>query len=413
MGSSVPTPTRSDQASAWTMLLAFTAVFAMSQAFRTLPAIVAPPLVSEFGLTPGQLGVFAGAFHFAFGGLQFVMGVGMDMFGPRRTVLWVFPLAIAGALIAAAAPGYGALLIGQVLIGTGCAPAFVACTLFIATRFEPARFASMSGAILGLGSVGLLVTGTPLAWLIEASSWRAAFIALAAASALAWLAVWRIVKDPPGAGAGARMSLGTALRGYGELFRLPHTWGIVALGLVTYASFMALRGLWLGPLLVDRHGFSLVASGHVALAVSVVGMLGPPLFGRIDPGTGTRRRWLVGYSLLIALGFFVMAATHNPGVDVGLAVVMSLVSGYMVLQYADVKSAYPAAMTGRAMAIFTMAMFLGVALVQWLTGRVASVAAARGAEPYAWILASIGLMLVAGALAFRWLPAPGRPGERA
>ena len=27
----------------------------------------------------------------------------------------------------------------------------------------------------------------------------------------------------------------------------------------------------------------------------------------------------------------------------------------MVLQYADVRSAYPAAMTGRAMAVFTMA----------------------------------------------------------
>jgi hypothetical protein len=37
-----------------------------------------------------------------------------------------------------------------------------------------------------------------------------------------------------------------------------------------------------------------------------------------------------------------------------------LVSGYIVLQYADVRSAYPAAMTGRAMAVFTMAMFLGV-----------------------------------------------------
>ena len=36
-----------------------------------------------------------------------------------------------------------------------------------------------------------------------------------------------------------------------------------------------------------------------------------------------------------------------------------VLSGYMVLQYADVRSSYPAAMTGRAMSVFTMALFLG------------------------------------------------------
>ena len=39
-------------------------------------------------------------------------------------------------------------------------------------------------------------------------------------------------------------------------------------------------------------------------------------------------------------------------------------------------------MTGRAMAVFTMAMFLGVALMQWLTGLAASAAAGLGLETY-------------------------------
>ena len=53
-------------ASARAMLLALTAAFAMSQAFRTVAAILAAPLQAEFGLSPQQLGSFAGAFHFAF-----------------------------------------------------------------------------------------------------------------------------------------------------------------------------------------------------------------------------------------------------------------------------------------------------------------------------------------------------------
>lgn len=393
--------------SAWAMLLAFTAAFAMSQAFRTLAAIIAPPLTQQFGLTPRQLGLFAGSFHFAFGGLQLFMGIGMDVFGPRRTVLWVFPLTIAGSLLAVFAQDYPQLLMAQILIGTGCAPAFVACTLFIATRFPAERFAALSGAILGLGSVGMLVTGTPLALLIEASSWRGAFVALAVASALAWLAVFMVVREPPSTHT-RRLSIGSALRGYGELFRMPHTWGIVALGLVSYASFLALRGLWLGPLLVDRHAFGLVASGHVALAVSVVSMLGPPVFGRIDPGDAKRRGWLIRFTLCIAVMYLVVAFNRSAVVDVAMSIILSLVSGYMVLQYADVKSAYPAHMTGRAMAIFTMSMFMGVAIVQWITGVVADVAGSAGQEPYAWVMGTIALLLVSGVALFRWVPGPAR-----
>ena len=88
--------------------------------------------------------------------------------------------------------------------------------------------------------------------------------------------------------------------------------------------------------------------------------------------------------------------------------VIGVLSGFMVLQYADVRSAYPAAMTGRAMAVFTMAIFLGVAAMQWFTGLVASVAASHGAEPYTAVLAAIALLLALGALAFTVLPGPPR-----
>ena len=119
------------------MLLALIGAFALSQAFRTIAAILATPLQAEFGLSPQALGVFAGAFHFAFGALQLLMGIGIDLQGVRRTVLLAFPLAIVGALLSAMAPSFGVLVVGQVLIGVGCAPAFLVCTVFIARQFPP------------------------------------------------------------------------------------------------------------------------------------------------------------------------------------------------------------------------------------------------------------------------------------
>ena len=398
------------------MLFALTTAFALSQAYRTVAALMAGPLQADFHLSAQALGLFAGAFHFAFGAMQLFMGIGIDLHGVRRTVLTACPVAIAGSAVSALATTYPVLVAGQVLIGIGCAPAFLACTVFIARHLPSDRFAAISGLTLGLGGIGMLLTGTPLAWLIEATSWRAGFWVLGAMAALAWALIYGLVHEPapPAAVLQARRAappetLGQAVARFGALFLLPHTLGIVLLAAVGYASFISLRGLWLGPLLMQRHGFSLVQSGNVALVMSLASLIGPPLFGRFDPGPQHRRRWIVGFTLLVAGLFATLALTHSRLIDVGGPILIGLLSGYMVLQYADVRAAYPAALTGRAMAVFTMAMFLGVALMQWLTGLVASMASAHGIEPFAAVLGSIAALLVAGALAFSVLPGPARP----
>ncbi|MDM0111795.1 MFS transporter [Variovorax sp. J22R133] len=390
------------------MLAALCGAFALSQAFRTVAAILAPSLQSEFALSAQQLGVFAGAFHFSFGALQFFMGMGIDVYGVRRTVLCAFPMAVAGAAVSVLSTSFPVLVLGQVLIGMGCAPAFLVCTVFIARHFPAERFAPVSGLVLGLGGVGMLITGTPLAWLVHEWSWRAGFIALAVCSVFAWLLIAWKVHEPARAIHVARPSMLGALRSYGALFRLPHTLGILALASVTYASFISLRGLWLGPLLIERHGFSLVESGNIALIMSVMGMFGSPLFGRLDPGAATRRRWIVGGTLACVAVFFVMAFNPGSWFDVAGMLVVGLLSGFIVLQYADTKAAYPADMTGRAMALFTMAMFLGVAVMQWFTGAVASLAHAHGVDAFAAVLGTIAALLAAGAAGFAWLPKPAQ-----
>ncbi|MEO5670147.1 MAG: MFS transporter [Ramlibacter sp.] len=406
----MPSPPQTpNNRTAWLMLLVLIGGFALSQAFRTAASIMAPALAKDFSLSPQQLGLFAAAFHFSFAGLQLFMGMAIDVYGPRRTIVAVFPLAIVGALVMAAAPNYTVLILGQVITGVGCGPAFLVCTVFIARNFPAGRFAAVNGAALGIGSIGLLLTGTPLAWTIEAASWRAGFVALAVIAALAWVGIFAYVRDGNDSSAPRqRLNVLAALRGYGELFRLPHTVGIFLLALTTYSSFMTLRGLWLGPMLIERHGFSLVQAGNVAVAISIVGMIGAPLFGRVDPGEAHRRRWIMACTLTTAALFVVMALDPGSWADVALALGVSLLAGFGTLQYADVRSSYPPHMTGRAMAVFTMAMFLGVAVMQWVTGGVASGAQALGVETYGAVLGAIALSLVLGALAFKLLPAPAR-----
>ena len=390
------------------MLLTLASAFTLSQAFRTLAAIMGPPLAAQLALTPQQLGLWAAAFHFSFGVMQLAMGVSLDLYGVRRTILMAFPMAIAGALLSSQASSYAQLMVGQMLIGTGCAPAFLVCTVFISHHFSAQRFTAISGLIMSLSSIGVLATATPLAWLIEASDWRWGFGVLAVCSVAAWGAIWWLVREPavgttdaPGAD---KPSALVALRGLLGLFKLPQTLGLVAYAAVAYAGFITLRGLWLGPLLVERHGFSLIQSGNVALAMTLASMASPALFGRIDPGGARRVRWLLGFAVLAALMVGTMGLVHVAWADVALASAYGLLSGYGVLQYGYVRDAYPAHLRGRALSLFTMAMFLGISLMQWASGLAASLAPRAGVEPFSAALLTMSALLLAGALAFWRLP---------
>jgi predicted MFS family arabinose efflux permease len=333
------------------------------------------------------------------------MGIGMDLYGLRRTVLTAFPLAIAGATLSAAAPSYGWLMLGQLLIGVGCAPAFLACTMFISRHFPIARFAFVSGIGLGIGGLGLLLTGTPLAWLVQSHGWRSGFALLTALSVVAWLLIWHFVHEPAKEDASAeRERWSTAVRRFGALFLLPHTLGIMMMAMVAYASFLALRGLWIAPMLIDRYGFTLIESGNMALLMSLISLFSPALFGRFDPGPARRRTWVVNFSLLVAALYLGVGLAHHAALNIALVLGISVLSGYAVLQYSDVRASYPPDLTGRALSVFTMAMFLGVGLVQWLTGWIADWAEGQGQDPYRAVMITIAALLALGSTGFRWLP---------
>ncbi|HQD15212.1 MAG TPA: MFS transporter, partial [Ottowia sp.] len=95
------------------MLLALLSGFALSQSYRTITAIVAQGLQQDFGLSAQSLGAFAGLFGLSFGVAQLLMGITMDRYGLRPTVLASAPVSIAGAALSALAPSHGWLMLGQ------------------------------------------------------------------------------------------------------------------------------------------------------------------------------------------------------------------------------------------------------------------------------------------------------------
>src|SRR6185295_16213490 len=91
------------------------ASFGVSQFIRTAPAVLAPELRRELGLSPETLGLVFGLFFVAFTVVHLPVGALLDRYGPRRVMGTMLLLSAGGTFVFAAGDDAGVLIAGQLM----------------------------------------------------------------------------------------------------------------------------------------------------------------------------------------------------------------------------------------------------------------------------------------------------------
>ncbi len=382
-------------------LAALVAAFAIGHTYRTLPASLAPTLASDLALQPWALGVYGATFTLVFGAMQLPIGVVLDRFDLRRVIVALLGAAMAGAGLLAIATSLPLLVLSQILIGIGCSGFWLGLCVYVTRVHPPEAFAWVTTICASIGMSGMFLTSTPLAAVIEHASWR---LAVALVIALTLLLILVVAVTPARAGTAPVAAATTAatikLR---ALLTIPRIRAGVILGLVSYGSLLAIRGLWVGPYLEFVHALSPTQAGHIVFVMSAVMIAAPLAFGFADR-RGVNRRGLIAVAFaasgvaLLALGLL------RPGLAITavLLVLFVAAASAFVLQYADVRAAAPQGQEGRALAILNLTLLIGVAccqigagaLLAWLERTMAPAAA------YGIVFALLGAVLVTAALAY-------------
>lgn len=378
-------------------LLALTLGHVFSNAVRTLPAVAADVLGGDLGLSPQELAAITGIFPGAFALAMVPVGVALDRHGVRPVALTLLCIAAAGAALAALAPSPLTMALAQAVLGVGCSGMLMCPMTFAARRLDAARFGLWSGLIQAVGNSGMVLTASPLAWLVEASGWRAGFWACGGLAVLALLVVALAVpRDGPGAGP-ARPLLGDAR----EVLRIalsPRLRGLMALAFVSFGAVLGVRGLWGGPWLMEVRGLPRIEAGHVLLGLTLALVAGPVLAGWAVSRLGRVRLLLVLGHLLAALSILGLLARGPMAMDAALLLLFGLGISFQVLCFSLLRGMVRPEEAGRALSAMNMFFFGGAAVLQWLSGG----AAALGGGPGAALL-FFALMLLAGcALFLRW-----------
>lgn len=373
--------------------VALVAGLAISQWARTLPALAAVGLSSDLALSPAGLAFATGLYHAGFALGQVPCGVALDRYGVRRTALGFLTVAVAGLVLSTAAQGVTAFAIGQALTGFGCSGGLIYNLRWAAHALPAERFGAASGYVLGLGSIGLMLSGTPSAWIILGFGWRGAYAAagvLAVTSLL--LTAWLV---PPTPTAERSRSL---MADAAEVLRLAVSRRLApcaVLAFVAYAAFIGTRGLWAGPWLTDQLGLSLVRAGDALLLVSVAMAVGPALWGFLDSRIARRTALLAVSHLLGGLVLLAIALLGLGAIaDITLLTTFMLLLGSHVLLFAVTHARVAEADLGKAMSALNLSFFVGTAVLQPLSGLAADAFGLAGA------LGLLGIACIGGAALF-------------
>ncbi len=393
-------------------LLILTCGHVLSNMLRTTPALAIDVMAPDLGVTPQTLAALTSAYHFFFAMLQIPIGVALDRYSIRSVSLVLFAGTIVGAAIAAFSTGPLSFFVSQATIGMATSGMLMCPITLAAKRLTPGQFGLWSGVILSFGNSGLLLSASPLAYIVEHWGWRAGYWTAAAAAVVvaALIAVIVPVARPNGQPRALGAEMASVVRlGLSRALR-----GIIILAFVSLAMQLVLRGIWAGPWLMTIKGLSRIEAGNVLLLFTLALVVAPAVSGVIDRKFGHRRVLLLGVHLIAAVLLLTMALGAPgyplarllgvPLVPVAVDSVLLVTFGFLVsmqpLVYAMVRQAVTPDNIGKALSASNLAFFLGTAVMQSITS---PVAAYYGLPA---VLIVMAVCLTTGALIFFALTGP-------
>jgi len=361
----------------WTIYILLALSFMLVFFQRIAPAVVAGDLMQSFNTTAAALGSLAAMYYYIYTAMQLPAGILADTLGAKVSVTVGNLVAGIGSIIFGLAADFEIAMIGRFLVGLGVSVIFVGLMKSNTLWFSGKHYGIISGLTVLLGNVGAILAAKPLAMLLEFYSWRTIFVGIGIFSLiLAFLAIIFVKNKPEDAGfpslqttlkENAKFNL---LEGLKKVLKTRSLWRLFWLNFGLAGSFFAFIGLWAVPLLRDACDIARSESSQYTSFGLLIFAITAFVIGGISDRLGKRKILLViGISIyaLSWLSFYFM--TWQSGISLFVMFgLFGLGAGCFVLTYPLAKEAVEPTLSGMALSLVNMGIFLGAAIMQPLFG---------------------------------------------
>jgi predicted MFS family arabinose efflux permease len=382
------------------IFLSFAFAYFLSALVRAVTATLAPAFSAELGLTAGDLGLLAGAYFLGFAATQLPLGHALDRWGPRRVLLTLLSVAVAGCAAFAVAGHFAALTLARALIGAGLSACLMAPLTAFRRSFTPVAQLRANSWMLMSGSLGMVASTLPVQWLLPSLGWRGLFWLVAALLLVAMAGIRLCVPaDEPAPEAG------TAEGGYAVIVRHPVFLRYAPLAFFHYGGMVAIQTLWAGPWLVRVCGWTPQQSAAGLFAINLAMLLAFFGWGVVVPRlyrAGWSANRLVGWGVpasLIVLGAVIALGERAAAPAWALFCVSCTV---ISLSQPAVGQAFAQALAGRALSAYNLVIFSGIFALQWGLGLAIDAFSAAGWSIVSAFQGSMALLLLCSLGAYLW-----------
>ena len=399
----------------WIIFILATSHFFLSQFYRTSNAVIAPELIHDLSLDTEGLGLMSASFFYGFALTQIPISLLLDKVGPRKLMTLLSLLGILGAFIFSLADSLGMGLLGRILLGIGMACNLMGTFKLLTEWFEPLIFATLTGLVVSIGTLGNILATTPLVMLVEQMGWRHSFQLIAAINLALTLTLYGVVRDRPShenrnpSSTEPSISFKQAFSNMRMLLKDRDYWIISAATFVRYGTFAAFQALWAGPFLMEVMGYSALKAGNLILLMTVGMIMGSPFWGALSDRIFKTRKWIIVVCLGILAGI-VLCLMFIPA-DARLVVVVfaffafGFFSSAGLLMYPHIKDLMPSEMAGAAMTGINFFNMMGPAVFLQGLGIMMQALypqASRGPAAFdaAFLVCMLSLILVGGLYLF-------------
>lgn len=367
------------------MLVVPAALYLFSWFHRVAPAVVAADLMRAFSITAAALGNLAAIYPYVFAAMALVAGSLADTLGPRWTIALGGATMGAGAVLFGVAPTFDIAFAGRLLVGLGASVLLIAWLSLASAWFRPDEFATVSGWTQAVGNAGALVAASPLALLVEALGWRHTFVLIGGLTLLLAAVAAALIRDRPESlglppvnpteSARTAPALAEVLRGVPGIVANRRTWPPILAAGGVYTTLITFLGLWGVPYLTQVYSLQRVNAATVVSMLAVGMGVGAPLVGWLsDRWLGLRRLPMVAFSAIYALCWVPLALGGDLKLPAGALapffLLMGLASSGLILLWSCVREVNDPRRVGIAVGFCNVPIFLGFALLQWLTGAI-------------------------------------------
>jgi MFS family permease len=376
---------------------------------RVSTSVIAPDLLEAFDTNATALGFMSSMYFYFYALEQPMVGYLSDRLGPRRVVGYWTILAAAATILFGLAPSVGWASVWRALIGFGVGGVYVPALKAFSQWFKARDFSTMAGLLMAVGNLGGIVATTPLAWMSGTWGWRSTFFAIGAATLGFAVAVLVCIKD--------FASDDTTSDENEEPLPEPDTkkmpsairilislrfWLLAVIFAGFLGAFLTFQGLWATPYLVSVYDMAPVRASWFNMLIPIGFVVGAPVFGRLaDRIFGNKVNMLIlmlapetAIWVVFTFGWHI---TGLPIMAFMLFLLGALTGGFTTGLWALVNDTTAKEILGSVSGFLNTAPFLGVAVMQVLSGWLLD-HAGRGVEgaypPEAFQAAFLSCLLV-------------------